>query len=182
VALHTLEPKLQYEDLAHTPDDGRRYELLDGVLTVTPSPSPLHQRVSKRLHRRLEAYFEARHLGEVFYAPVDVLLGTHDVVVPDLVVVTAPAQITDRAIEGAPTLLVEILSPSTRRRDRQIKAGRYAAQGVPHYWIVDPVQETLECYRLLGDEYVAVVNGRSPGQLTHPDWPDLSIDLTAIWR
>ena len=100
--------KLDYDDLAHTPDDGRRYELLDGALVVSPSPRPLHQRVSKRLSRQLEAYFESRELGEVFNAWIDVVLAFHDVVVPDLVVVTTPAQVTERAIEGSPTLLVEI--------------------------------------------------------------------------
>jgi Uma2 family endonuclease len=95
-----LKQKLEYDDLAHTPDDNRRYELLDGALLVTPSRRPLHQRVSKRLQRQLEAHFEDRELGEVFDAPVDVILTLHDVVVPDLVVVTTPPQVTDLAIEG----------------------------------------------------------------------------------
>jgi len=178
---HGLKQKLDYHDLAHTPDDNRRYELLDGALFVSPSPRPLHQRVSKRLQRQLEAYFEDRGLGEVFNAPVDVILTMHDVVVPDLVVVTTPPQVTERAIEGSPTLIVEILSPSTRMRDRKLKAERYAALGVAHYWIVDPVRKTIECYRL-EKTYVPVVTASSPARMTHPDWPDLTIDLAAIWR
>lgn len=125
-----LKQKLDYGDLAHTPDDGRRYELLEGALLVSPSARPLHQRVSKRLQRQREAYFEDKGLGEVFDAPVDVILTMHDVVVPDLVVVTTPPQVTERAIEVAPALIVEILSPSTRARDRNLKAERYAALGV----------------------------------------------------
>jgi Uma2 family endonuclease len=175
-------PKLGYDDLAQTPDDSSRYELLDGALFVTPSPRPLHQRVSKRLQRQLEAYFEDGGVGEVFNAPVDVILTMHDVVVPDLVVVTTPPQITDRAIEGAPALIVEILSPGTTARDRTLKAERYATLGVAHYWIVDPQRKTIECYRLRGTHYVPVTAAKSPAELTHPDWPDLAIDLTAIWR
>jgi Uma2 family endonuclease len=174
--------KLEYRDLADTPDDCRRYELLDGALFVTPSPRPLHQRVSKRLQRQLEAYFEDRGLGEVFNAPVDVILTMHDVVVPDLVVVTAAPQITERAIEGAPTLVVEILSPTTRTRDRKIKAERYAALGVAHYWIVDPQHKTIECYRLRGMHYAPVTAAKGPADLTHPDWPGMTIDLDVIWR
>ena len=177
-----LKQKLEYDDLAHTPDDSRRYELLDGALLVTPSPRPLHQRVSKRLQRQLEAYFEDNGLGEVFNAPVDVILTLHDVVVPDLVVVTTPPQVTDRAIEGPPAIIVEILSPSTRLRDRKLKAERYAALGVPHYWIVDPVAKSLECYRLESARYTTVLTAKSPARVTHPDWQGLTIDLAAIWR
>jgi Uma2 family endonuclease len=174
--------KLDYDDLARMPEDDRRYELLDGVLYVSPSPRPLHQRVSKRLQRQLEAYFEDEGLGEVFDAPVDVILTMHDVVVPDLVVVTAPPQVTERAIEGPPTLVVEVLSPTTKSRDRKLKAERYAALGVPHYWIVDPTRKTIECYRLRRTQYVKVLTAECPAQLTHPDWPEMTIDLAAIWR
>jgi Uma2 family endonuclease len=174
--------KLEYRDLVDTPDDCRRYELLDGALFVTPSPRPLHQRVSKRLQRQLEAYFEDGGLGEVFDAPVDVILTMHDVVVPDLVVVTVPPQITERAIEGVPTLIVEILSPSTGTRDRTLKAGRYATLGVPHYWIVDPLHKTIECYRLRGAQYAPVTAAQGSVDLTHPDWRGMTIDLAAVWR
>ena len=179
---HGLGQKLVYDDLAQTPDDNRRYELLDGVLLVTPSQRPLHQRVSKRLQRQLEAYFENEGLGEVFNAPVDVILTLHDVVVPDLVIVTAAPQVTDRAIEGVPAIIVEVLSPSTRTRDRTLKAERYATLGVPHYWIVDPARKTLECYRLEKGRYGTVLTAESPARMTHPDWPGMTIDLAAIWR
>src|SRR5262245_12396591 len=177
-----LKQKLDYDDLAYAPDDVRRYELIDGSLVASSSPRPLHQRVSKRLQRQLEDYFEDRGLGEVFTAPVDVVLTYHDVVVPDLVVVTTPAQVTERAIEGAPTVVVEILSPSTGERDRSMKAGRYATLGVLHYWIVDPIDEAIECYRLEAARYTLVVKATGSAQLTHPDWPELTIYLVAIWR
>lgn len=176
-----LKQKLDYSDLAAAPDDGYRYEILEGDLLVTPAPSPLHQRVSKRLQRQLEAYFEARSLGEVFNAPVDLILTFHDVVEPDLVVVAEPKQISGRGIEGAPLLVVEILSPSTRVRDRTMKARRYAELGISHYWIVDPDEKRLECFRLQATMYELLLQGESPAKLTHPDFPDLQLDLSAIW-
>jgi Putative restriction endonuclease len=98
----SVKRKLGYDDLAGMPDDGLIREILDGLLFVTPSPVPMHQRVAKCLARQLEQYFEVRGLGEVFQAPLDVILGPHDVAEPDLVLVTDPALVTERAIEGAP--------------------------------------------------------------------------------
>lgn len=172
--------KLGYEDYARLPDD-KRYEILDGETYVTPSPNPLHQRVSKRLERCLENHFEPRGLGEVFHAPIDLILGPHDIAVPDIVVVSAPGQISDRGIEGAVLLVVEILSPSTRARDRGVKARRYAALGVAHYWIVDPRAQTVECRRLERGAYQLVVKVSAPDLLRHPAWPDLAVDLGALW-
>lgn len=177
-----LNRKLGYEDFARLPDDGKRYEVLDGELYVTPAPSPLHQRPSKRLQRRLEDYFEARGLGEVFNAPLDVILGPHDIVEPDLVIVGSPAQVSSRGIEGAPLLVVEILSPSTRSRDRGVKLRRYAELGAAHYWIVDPDAATIECRRLAEGQWQLLVKAAVPDTLRHPDWPELAIDLSDLWR
>lgn len=176
-----LKHKLDVDDLAHVPDDGKRYELLEGELYVTPAPSPQHQRVSKRLQRQLEAYFEERGLGEVFNAPVDVVLSRHDVVQPDLVVVLNDAQISERAIEGAPVLVVEVQSPTTRDRDRNVKARRYAALGVDHYWIVDIRAKRIECYRRNEGRYHSLIVAEGSERLEHPDWPGLAIDLAALW-
>ena len=152
-----LKEKLEYSDYVNIPSDGKRYELLEGTLHVTPAPSPLHQRVSKRLQRMLEAYFEEQKLGEVFNAPIDVILTDQDVVQPDLVLVTDPAQISKRGIEGPPLLLVEILSPSTRDYDQTAKAQRYATLGVRHYWIVDPDAQRMECYQASGTTFELLV-------------------------
>ena len=173
--------RLTYDDFVRFPDDGLRHELIDGAHYVSPSPVPLHQRVSKRLHRALEDYFEARRLGEVFYAPVDVVLTNHDVVVPDLVVVAKASQVSDRAIEGAPLLVVEILSPSSVRRDRRVKFDRYAVLGIAHYWIVDPKARAIECYRLQPGGYKQVVRANGSERLEHPDFPELSIGAGDVW-
>jgi Uma2 family endonuclease len=177
---HGTRRKLEYDDLAAMPDDGLIRELLDGELVVTPAPSPHHQRVSRRLQRQLESYFEPRG-GEVFNAPVDVILSRHDVPQPDLAVVTRPEMVSHRALEGPPAIVVEILSPSTARRDRALKASRYAATGVPHYWIVDPARRRLECLRLSDGNYALVADAEGGTTLTHPDWPDLAIDLSGLW-
>jgi Uma2 family endonuclease len=180
---HGTGRKLCYDDLARMPDDdGLTRELLDGELFMTPAPGPLHQRVSKRLQRQLESYFERRNLGEVFSAPLDVILGRHDVPQPDLVVVTDSHLITDRAVEGSPVLVVEILSPSTASRDRTLKASRYAAAGVVHYWIVDPRRHRIECLRLTNNQYgVVLESSERDATLIHPEWPGLVIDLRKLW-
>jgi Uma2 family endonuclease len=177
-----LKRKLDYSDYVEILPDGKRYELLEGDLYVTPAPSPPHQRASKRLRRRLEDYFEARGLGEVFNAPLDVILTPHEVVQPDLVVVADPTQISGRGIEGPPLLVVEILSPSTGIRDRTVKARRYAALGIRHYWLVDPEAKRLECYRAEAAAYVPVVQGEADAPVAHPDWPDLNLVLADLWR
>jgi len=177
-----LKQKLDYDDYARIPPDRNRYEILEGELYVTPAPSPLHQRVSKRLQRQLEAYFEVRGLGEVFNAPIDLILTPHDVVQPDLVVVTDPNRVSKRGIEGTAALVVEILSPSTHDHDRTAKARRYAALGIPHYWLVDPEGSRIECYRAQAGGYAPVVEGHGEASLAHPDWPGLTLTLADLWR
>jgi Uma2 family endonuclease len=174
--------KLDYSYIQATPNDGKRYELVDGELLVNPAPTPIHQRVSRRLQRQLEDYFHARNLGEVFDAPLDVILTPHDVFEPDLLVVADPSHISARAIEQPPLLVVEILSPSTRRVDRGLKFRRYAVLGVQHCWIIDPDEKRVECFRLAADAFAPVVDAEGNTTLRHPDWDDLVIDLTALWR
>jgi Uma2 family endonuclease len=179
---HGLKRKLDYSDIAAAPSDGKRYELVDGELLVNPAPSPMHQRISKRLLRQLEDYFQERAIGEVFYAPLDVILTPHDVFEPDLLVVADPRHISKRGIEKPPLLVVEILSPSTRNVDRGIKSRRYAELGVPHYWIVDPEEKRVECFRLAAGAYAPVVDAKGDVTLQHPDWDGLTVDLAALWR
>ena len=173
--------KLEYLDLLASPTDGRRYELLDGEVHVTAAPTPDHQRSVLELTLRLVDYFRGRGLAEVFVSPLDVILTERDVVEPDIVVVSDPAQVSKRGIEGPPLLVVEVLSPATRHSDRTIKAQRYARLGVPHYWIVDPDEHRVECFRERAGVYELVLTAEQDQQLIHPDWPDLVIDLGALW-
>jgi|CXWL01.1.fsa_nt_gi Uma2 family endonuclease len=182
--LDELTRKLDYDDYAAIPADGKRWEILDGEPYVTPSPNPFHQRASKRLQRLLEAWFESGETprGEVFNAPLDLLLGDHDICQPDLVVVTVPGQVTRRGVEGTPALVVEVLSPTNRPYDRVTKMRRYAANQVPNYWIVDPDLQSVDCYRLVGDRYVDAGSFGPADTLRAVDFPGLALDLAVIWR
>jgi len=132
-------------DLAKMPDDGHRYELLDGALLVTPAPSYAHQTVVSRLWRILE---EARPPElRVIIAPFDVVLADDTVLQPD-VLVARRRDLTARALPAAPVLAVEVLSPSTRRIDQLLKPSSYAAAGVAHYWVVDPLEPSVLVYEL----------------------------------
>jgi Uma2 family endonuclease len=175
-----LKQILDYDDYAAIPPDSNRYELLEGDLLVTPAPSPLHQWVSKRLQRQLEDYFEGRGLGRVYDAPIDVILTPHDVVQPDLVVVTDLRSVSGRGIEAPPELVVEVLSPSTGTRDRGAKARRYAALGVGHLWLLEPETRRLECHRLEGQAYQLVIAAEGDATFEHPDWPGLTIRLAEL--
>jgi Uma2 family endonuclease len=173
--------KLDYSDIQATPNDGKRYELIRGELFVNPAPNPIHQRISRQLLRQLADYFHDRKLGEVFYAPIDVILTPHDVFEPDLLVVADAAHITGRGIEKPPLLAVEILSPSTRTVDRGLKFERYAELGIRHYWIVDPDRKHVECFRLRAGAYRLVIEGEGDTTLDHPDWDGCVIDLALLW-
>ena len=176
---HAPPHKLGYDDYARLPDDGKRYELLDGEVFVTPAPSTAHQRAARRIFRHLDAYFADR--AEIFWAPTDVILGPHDVLQPDLVVVDEPTAISERGIERAPLLVVEILSPATRRRDRTLKVERYTDLGVRHAWVVDHERPAIECFRLATGQVERVVHleGRD-AVVEHPDFPGLSFRLGTI--
>jgi len=139
---------LRVADLAVLPDDGHRYELLDGSLLVTPSPSWGHQSVVVRLCRLLD---DARPPGlMVLVAPFDVVLSDDTVLQPDVLV----ARRNDLVAHGhsaPPLLAVEVLSPSTRRIDQLLKPARYAASGIASYWIVDQAGPSLVAYELDSD-------------------------------
>ena len=158
---------LTEDDLAAMPADGHRYELLDGVLLVTPAPSLRHQTCVGSLLVLLHA---ARRPGQhVFVAPLDVRLSHLTVLEPD-VLVARQADLTADRLEGAPLLAVEVLSPSTRRLDLGSKRLAYEAAGVPSYWLVDPDGPSLTVLELEDGRYVerATVAGDEPFHATVP--------------
>lgn len=139
-----------WAEFARLPSEGsRRHEVIADELYVTPGPSPRHQRVVTRLIQLLGPFVHEHGLGEVFPGPIDVLFGEGDYVEPDLVFVGASGarRVTDRGIEGAPDLVVEIVSPSTAARDRTLKRDRYRLFGVPEYWVVDPEASSVDVWR-----------------------------------
>ena len=142
--------RLTVEDFMLFPDDGKRHEIIDGVHYVTPSPIRRHQQLSGRLHLSLGEHLRA-HLsqGEVYYAPFDVICSTWDVVEPDLLLVAGDQLeiLTEKNVVGAPALVVEILSPGTRKRDVHLKRQLFERIGVREYWIVDPDRSLVRVFR-----------------------------------
>ncbi len=174
--------KMTYEDYAQLPEEpGFRYEVIDGVLIRDPSPSIEHQRISRRLQRILEDYFaKTDPEGEIFDAPLDVTLSKYTVVQPDLLYLPGSRPAISTPIAILPELVVEILSPSTGRKDRVTKLNRYQASQVPHYWIVDPDSGIIEAYELREGNYVSLVRA-CEGDFTHPSFPGLSFDMQGVF-
>ncbi len=137
--------KFTYEDYCLLPED-HRYEVIDGEVFLTPAPSLFHQAVSERLEHVLREFLGRTGTGLMFHAPCDVVLSPHDVLQPDVLVVTTDRKsiLSDRFVAGAPDLVVEVLSPSTETRDRVAKVNRYATFGVREMWLVDPAAKTIE--------------------------------------
>jgi Uma2 family endonuclease len=174
---------LTYRDYEALPADGRRYELHEGELSVTPAPGTQHQRVIGRLYRLLSQHADARGLGEVFVSPVDCILSDTTVVQPDIVYVESSRSslVSARGIEGPPTLVVEVLSPSTAQIDRGTKFQLYARYGVPHYWIVELEGRSIEAYALAegASRLAARLDRGERGAL--PPFADLTIGAPSLW-
>ena len=173
---------LTYSDYAGLPDDGRRYELHRGEVSVTPSPGTRHQGVVLALGSRLYEHVKSRGLGKVFVAPTDCILSDLTVVQPDILYVAADrlSIVSERGIEGAPTLVVEVLSPSTARLDRERKLVLYAEHGVPWYWIVDPASRTVDAYQLADAAYASAGRVTDAPAALRP-LTSLEIDPGALW-
>ncbi len=180
------KPRLKFtvSDYMSMPDNGKRYELLDGEMILAPSPTTIHQRISKRLNRALERVFEVRRLGQVWYAPLDVVFADHDVAQPDLMFISNERTeiVTDANIQGAPDLVVEILSPSTAGYDRGYKRTLYGRHGVREFWLVDPIAETVEVFLGGEDELVEYATHGGAGQMTTPLTQGASVDLSELFR
>ena len=132
------------------PDDGNRYELIDGALVVTPSPGADHQRAVRGLFRLLDEECPAEF--ELFFAPFDVLLDPRTAMQPDLLIARRE-DVGERGVTAAPVLAVEVLSPSTHVVDRNLKLQRFERAGMPNYWLVDPKRLVLSVYQLEGGRY-----------------------------
>ena len=182
--LHAID-KLSYEDYALIPEDGRRHEILDGEHVVSPAPKTRHQRLVSQFDRSLGAFVEDNGLGEVFIAPFDVLLTPHDIVQPDVVFIAdARMHIVDEAnCKGAPDLVIEVLSESTRRHDLIEKRRLYGASGVAEYWAVDPAVDTVQVFRQRpgGFERVAELTVENGDTLESDLFPGLALQLGEVF-
>jgi len=178
-----------YSDLVALPEDQLRHELIDGEHFVTPSPNTGHQEISKRLFRALDAHVERHQAGEVLYAPFDVKLSLSTVLVPDLVYFTTERfarVVNEKHATAAPDLVVEILSPGTRRRDKGRKRAVYDREGVSEYWLVDQEARSITVLRRpranAGLTDVAVLTLAKGETLESPLFPGLQIPLRDVFR
>ena len=179
----TAKAALTYADYAALPDDGKRYEILDGELFVTPAPTSGHQIIVANLVRALDSYVQPRRLGLVLFAPLDVIFADTSIAEPDILYLdnSRSSLMARRGIEGPPTLLVEVLSPGTARSDRHVKFALYARYEVPFYWIVDPVVRALEAYRLEGGAYVLAMRATGAARCGPPPFDDLGLVIDSLW-
>lgn len=141
------KPRIKFtvNDYMTTPPD-KRYQLLDGELILAPAPTTRHQRILIHLFRAIDAFVRANGLGEVFLAPCDVVLSNYDVVQPDILLVSHARSsiVTEANLQGAPDVVVEVLSPATEEYDRGYKRTLYGRHGVREYWLVDPDAQNVE--------------------------------------
>ena len=146
-----------YEDFLRLPEDGIRYEIVDGVLYMTNAPDPEHQFVVGEIFAEIRRFARARSLGRVYTAPIEVHLpGIARPVQPDVLFIVAERSqiVGEKFVEGAPDLIVEVTSPSTARADRKVKLDAYERAGVREYWIANPRTRFIEVYGLVRGEYV----------------------------
>jgi Uma2 family endonuclease len=168
-------------------EDGVHRELIGGEVFVTPAPVRRHQRLVQRLGVSLFLHLESRPTqGEMFMVPLDVVLSRFDVVEPDIQVILGDQIeiMTEKNVQGTPGLVVEVLSPSTKKRDLTLKRQLYDRQGVREYWIVDPVKNTVTVHRRAagGSFPIASTHDAASGKLETPLLPGWSLELAHFFR
>ena len=180
----THEPriKLTYEDYAKTPDD-ERWELIDGELVVAPAPNMEHQSIQSAVGVAVANFVINRGLGRLFFSPTDVKLSEHNTVQPDLVFVSKEREhiITHANIQGAPDLVVEILSPSTARRDWRDKFDLYQRHGVKECWLIDPVSRMVWIFLLTDGVFNEVGTYGEDETLKSPTLEGFEINLAEVF-
>jgi len=177
--------KYTYEDFLNFPDDGKRHEIIDGEHYVTPSPNTKHQVVVGNLYLALGNYLKAHPIGAAFIAPFDVVFSDLNVVEPDLLYISRAHRsvLTEKHVRGEPDLVVEILSPGTRKTDEVTKRKLYERFGVQEYWVVDPDLDAIKVYRRTGDAFVrtAELSAEQSDVLATPLLPEFSVPLVEIF-
>ena len=173
--------KYTYEHYVHFPTDGKRHEIVDGEHFVNPAPSTRHQYALHELHAQLREQIQKPKLGIIFAAPVDVQLSDFTVLQPDLVVVLNDRRkiVTDPKIDGAPSLVVEVISPSSPNFDRTTKKQAYQLAGIPEYWIVDPIERTVEQFALKDGRYETLPHNKETVALTILN--DVKVVVNELW-
>lgn len=176
--------KLTYADYERLPDDNLRHEIIGGRHVVSPSPVTRHQRLLGELYYLLRVHLAGRDSGEVFISPFDLVLSEFDIVVPDLIYLSRERAhfLTEKNLQGPPDLVVEILSPGTRRRDLGVKRNLYERVGVREYWLVDPGANTVTVFRRSDVRFEApvVLSRAAADVLASPLFGELQIPLEKL--
>ena len=178
-----VSTKFTYNDYLLMPDE-KRYELLDGEFYMVPSPNEAHQRVSGNLGFLLRQHVRESGLGFVYDAPFDVVLSDEDVVQPDILYISKERSmiITENNISGSPDLVVEVISSSSSKRDREIKSKIYSKYGVKEYWLVNPIISNIEVRSLKGGLFETIRTYDKDEILTSQVLRDLKIDLKEVFK
>ncbi|MTI96977.1 MAG: DNA-binding protein [Firmicutes bacterium] len=175
-----------YRDYLLLPEEqGFRFEILEGELIKDPSPSVIHQLVLNRLNSLMNSYFLVHDpQGLLLCAPMDTTFGQQTVVQPDLLYISSDRTdiVRKQRIVGPPDLVVEIISPGSKRKDRVCKLNIYLRAGVNHFWLVDPEEKTMECFALRDGNYALTASGLDSDLIKPPDFQDLTIDLSLLWE
>lgn len=174
--------KLTYEDYAKTPED-ERWELIDGELIMAAAPNIPHQSIQSTAGWYVQTFVRDGDLGRVFFSPTDVVLSEHDTIQPDLIFVSKEREsiITYANIQGAPDLVVEILSPSTTRRDWRDKMDLYARYEVSEYWVISPESRTVWVFLLVDGVFEESGRYGEDDMLTSPTLEGFALDLSEIF-
>jgi Uma2 family endonuclease len=174
---------INYWEYTLLPDDGNRYEILEGELTMTPAPTTNHQEISKRLEFLLFA-LEQKGIGKVYDAPVDVITDFKTIFQPDLCFVLEENYqiITEENIQGAPDLIIEILSPSTSFKDLGVKKDLYEKYGVKEYWIVDPTAKSIAVYESRKGKFEILLKMKNSGVARSNLLEDFHVELKWLFK
>lgn len=175
--------KFTYHDYLQLPDDRKRYQVIEGELHMVPAPSPHHQDILGKLFIFLRTFVKGEGLGKVYQAPCDVVLSNEDIVQPDIFFISKEREhiITERNIQGAPELIVEILSSSTAKLDKSLKTRLYEEFGVKEYWLVDPEKEEIEVLSLEERGYESLGVFGKEGFLKSSLFTQLGLNLAEIF-
>ncbi len=181
--MNTTGVILTYREYEALPADGRRYEIHEGELSMTPAPSPQHQIICANLFSILRAHVKAQRLGEILFAPLDVILSNISIVQPDIVYIESArlSAISKRGVEGPPTLAIEVLSPTTTLIDRSTKHQLYAKHAVPNFWLVDPEGRAIEAYVLGPQGYTLALRCVGAAPASPPPFVNLELIPDTLW-
>ncbi len=180
----TQQVMLTVDDYRLMPETGPRYQLIEGDLIMAPAPNRYHQDITRNLEFLLLKYLEKHPIGKLYHAPFDVYLSQFNVFQPDIVFVAKGrlSILTDAGAEGAPNLIIEILSPRTANLDRESKRKVYAREGVEELWIIDPTVETITVFRFEVDPEQPVAVHRLKDTISSPCLPGFKLRVRDIFR